>query len=366
MAKPRIELARSEDGRETIFTVIDPRSFPKNPRIQISWFGENKILGPNGWQNGAHQFTSDSSSRSGNNLVIVLDANFTNRIQRGTGVEILVPEVEVSEQLVWPKQLPGLKAATILPPDTPGGPDRLKQALEDLERVHEELRGRTNELDTVRNELQGAKNKLEEESTGFPALPITLNWRHLLAALVVGFGLGMGTMYTYAFLNTTRVAAGGTPSVGELQNDLTRLRTEAFAPLIGDLIQAGENSPMGRTPDQIASQGLPPERADVAHDRARTFLNYGLEMASGRNAVEAVYWYKQALRLCAADAMLYLGDAYFNGDGAARDTRSGFQLMRISSGLGSQRATELVREKLRRQEIPLALPAFGDLYQATR
>jgi TPR repeat protein len=89
-------------------------------------------------------------------------------------------------------------------------------------------------------------------------------------------------------------------------------------------------------------------------------------MAGGRNAVEAVYWYRQALRLCAADAMLYIGDAYFNGDGAPKETRTGFQLMRLSSGLGSRRATELVREKLKRQEIPLAPPEFSDLYRGSR
>ena len=47
-------------------------------------------------------------------------------------------------------------------------------------------------------------------------------------------------------------------------------------------------SSKGQTPDQIAGLGLPPERAGIAHYRARKFLNYGLEMAGGRNAVEAV------------------------------------------------------------------------------
>jgi hypothetical protein len=38
--------------------------------------------------------------------------------------------------------------------------------------------------------------------------------------------------------------------------------------------------PKGQTPDQIAGQGLPPERAGIAHDRARTFLK--LRSGNGR------------------------------------------------------------------------------------
>jgi TPR repeat protein len=80
--------------------------------------------------------------------------------------------------------------------------------------------------------------------------------------------------------------------------------------------------------------------------------------------MEATYWYRQSLRRCAGDSLLYLGDAYLNGDGATRDTRTGFQLARFASALGATRATDLVRNMLRQgQSIPLAPPALADRYQ---
>lgn len=355
----RIELARSEDGRETIFSVSDPGSFPSNARIQIRWFGENKSLGPSGWQNAAHQFIS-TSSRSGSDLLFFLDANLTNRIQRGTGVEILIPELGISEQLVW-GPLPGLKAAIIKPPETVGDLDKLSRAMEDLSNVRRQLDEREKELEAVRDEMQGVRNELGKKS------PLTrVDWRQLAAALMVGLVLGTSGMYAYGYFGEHRRTDGEGVSVAALQNDLARLKTEAFAPLASDLIQVADVSPGGQTPDQVAGRGLPPERAALAYDRARTFLNHGLELAASRNITEAVYWYRQSLRLCAADAFLYLGDAYFNGDGAARDPRSGFQLMRISSGLGSRRAAELLKQKIERQEIPLAPSNFGDLYRQPR
>jgi hypothetical protein len=373
----KIELAKSKDGRETILRIVDPGSFPSKPKIHIGWIGQSKSLGPKGWENAPRPITSNSV-RIGEDLLISLDASITNHIQAGTGVDISIPELGLSEQMVWPNPLPGTDRWDSVVDIASSGEwvDRVdrsvfEQAQGETVKAREKLGECEGELGVVREQLAAALKKLEEDGKkqapgGPPSSTPGVDWRRVVAVLFVGIALGISGRFAYDWFATNRTNVGDAPSITELQRDLTRLRMEAFAPLANDLIQVANLSPKGQAPDQVAGRGLPPDKIDVVHDRARTFLNYGLEMASGRDAPEAVYWYRQSLRLCAADAMLYLGDAYFNGDGVPQDLRTGYQLMRISSSFGSRRASDLIKQILQSQRVPLAPPTFSDLYQRQR
>jgi hypothetical protein len=352
----KIELARSTDGRETILRVKGARAFPDKPHIRIGWIGTNKSLGPSGWENAPYLIRT-SSLRDSEDLLITLDASVTNHILPGTPIEISIRDLELSEQLLWPAQLPGAVPVGAGPdPVSPGHRAALENALVEAEKLRAEL-------DVVRGQLLDSQKGLQEAKDGPPDEPRSpstpppgTDWRKVLAAFMVGIGLGAGGMYAHDLFGAT----GEPTTAAQFQRDIARLRTEAFAPLADDLVQIAERSPKGQTPDEIAGEGAPPGKVE---ERALKFLDHGMEMARGGDAAEAVYWYRQALRLCQADSMFYLGDAYLSGDGARRDSQTGFQLMRTSSALGSRRATEHVRELLQRQQILLAPPTIGDLYQ---
>jgi hypothetical protein len=361
----KIEIAKSDDRQETILRIIVPSSFPSRPQLHIGWIGQSKSLGPKGWVNAPYPITPNSS-RAETYLLITLDAKITNNIQAGTGVEISIPDIGVSEQLVWPYQMRGSGRWDFGNTSLGERFDAVSPGVQTEAAVGRD----EGELEVVRAQLKAARDQLEKERNrpaGHPQLStLGTQWWKVVGAFLVGALLGISAIYTYDGLERNGPPDRDTQSIAQLQRDLAGLKTAAFAPLATDLIQAAERSPKGETPDQVAGQGLPPDKVDVVQDRARTFLNHGLDMAGSRNSEEAVYWYKQAVRLCPADAMLYLGDAYFNGDGAPRDSRTGFQLMRISSSFGSRRATDLIKEMLRRQQIPLATSDIGDLYQSGR
>jgi hypothetical protein len=371
----KIELAKSKDGREIILRIKDPSSFPAQPQVRIRWYAENKSLGPKGWQNVSYDIPPNSYHKD---LLIGLDSRITNYIQSGTPIEISIAELELKEELLWSSRFPGTERGEPRAADPAESFDKVdralleqaeaeivrsRQKLSDCEAGAEALRG---QLQTVRSELEQEKGRPPTTKPSPPEPRPSGWWRIAAAALLLGIGVGAAGMYAFARAEAGRPSAGEGRSVAQLEVDLSQLKTEAFAPLAGDLMQAADRSPKGDVPDQVAAQGLPADKVGVLEDRARTFLNHGLEMARNHDTTEAVYWYKQALSLCPADAMLYLGDAYLNGDGAHRDARTGFQLMRISSSLGTRRATDLVRQILQRQQIPLAPSDFANLYQRSR
>jgi hypothetical protein len=361
---PRVELAKSKDGRLTVLRIKDPTSFPSQPSVRLRWYAENKCLGSTGWQNSSYDLPISSCHKE---LAIGIDARITNYIEGGTPVEVSIPNAEVKEELVWPSRLGGIEYEV-----KSEAPDKAEKAL--LAEAEAKLNNAQEKIVLLETELDKLRNR-QERSTTQPKQPASKGWGTwsssskargravAAAAVVVGIALGAAAMFGVSRLTSNKATLDDGASVVQLQNDLTRLRMEAFAPLAHDLTALPDRSPKGDTADSIASQGLPADKVGVVEDRARTFLNHGIEMASRGDTNEAVYWYRQALSLCPSDAMLYLGDAYLNGDGAAHDARTGFQLMRMSSSLGTPRATDLLKGLLQRGQIPLAPRNFSDLYQ---
>lgn len=361
-----VEVAKSKDGRLTVLRIKDPSSFPADPKVGIRWYAQNKCLGSAGWQNSSYDLPISSCHKE---LAIGIDARIANYIEGGTPVEVSIPNADVKEELVWPSRFPGIDYEV-----ENAGPDKVERALlveaeAKLSNAQEQLVLLKAELDKVRSEQEQSppKEKQQVGDGNSDQKTRSASWRApwwaVAAVAIIGIGLGAAATFGVDRLTSDRPTSEDGTSVAQLRTELTRLRAEAFAPLVNDIVQVSDRSPKGDTADKIATEGLPPDKVGVVEDRARTFLNHGIEMASRGDTKEAVYWYRQALSLCPSDAMLYLGDAYLNGDGANRDVRTGFQLMRMSSSLGTQRATDLLKGILRRQQVPLAPSNFADLYQ---
>lgn len=380
----RIQLATTGDGAETIFRVKSASSSDETVSVEIIWLVNNQSLGPEGWGNTPYSFSA-SCTPDGNDLLVTLDADITNYIEPGMGIEISVPALDVRESFPWPAVLPIFDPASASPsppppeppppppppepppppppPEPPPRDDDVVQRLQaEVTELRTQLDTRNDELKRCNEEFRAAAEKLKQAETPDQAQDSPRagrSWWKVLAALSVGLVVGLGTaMLAKDWLD---------PPTTLSQSDIERLRKEAYAPLIGDLTNVSRRSPNGTLPDQVAQRGLPADSVHVLDDRARAFLNHGIGTSRDGNKSEAVYWYKQALRLCASDAMLYLGDAYLNGDGARHDARTGFQLMRVSGALGSRRAIDTIKAILRKgEQVPLAPPNFSELYQGTR
>ncbi|MBV6486916.1 MAG: hypothetical protein GHHEDOFH_00853 [Pseudorhodoplanes sp.] len=347
----KIELAKSKDGREIVLRLKGIGQFPDRPSLRISWIGTNKTLGPKGWEN-APVAIRPNHSREGKDLLLILDTSLTNYIAPGIPVEISIPDLNVSDQLNWPFHIPG--AAGRSPGETvvEGGKDGVtgdqsetSESNDDIGQLHEQLAKKDAEIEKLRTLLKRDKRTI----FGLPLSGfVTLT---LLIALAVGAAGQYGFDVWFRELdNNPESIARLRETVRQLQRDNARLQTEAFAPL-NEVAALTPTSPKGDSPEPK----LP--------TRAREFYNKGVTNMKSGNRPEAVYWYKQAVGLCEREAMTYVGDAYFNGDGAPRDSRTGFQLMRCASALGSEQARDYLAELLRSGRIQLAPPAFGDAYK---
>ena len=139
-----------------------------------------------------------------------------------------------------------------------------------------------------------------------------------------------------------------------LQRKVKNLTDEAFAPLERNVTSAGPTSPKGTAPDALESPLSP--------GRVQTFYNAGVKNAAKGDKPEAVYWFKQAVRLCEPDALAELGDAYFSGGVVTRNHRTGFQLMRCATALGSTSAAGKLRRFLEADQVPLGPPSMAPQY----
>ena len=363
----KVELGKSKDGRATVLRIRDASLFPENPSVQIAWIAYNKSLGTKGWQQEPYDIPS-RSQRAGKDLLITLEAAVTNHIQPGTPVEISIPVLELSDQLLWPVQLLGAERWDTAGPSSfrelneSADIALLEQAQAEAAEARAKLRRCEDDLKAARNQLQSAPMQGAGEAKETSSTSPRFGWSAVAAALVVGIAVGTASMYGLS--KAIEVRAPGGTDTANVQADLARLKDEAFAPLANDLITVAARSPNGMTPEEALQGFAVGDSARELDERGRAFLNRGLDSARDGNKMEATYWYRQSLRRCAGDSLLYLGDAYLNGDGATRDTRTGFQLVRFASALGATRATDLVRNMLRQgQSIPLAPPALADRYQ---
>ena len=375
----KIELAKSKDGHEIILRLKGVGPVVERPIVRISWIGANKTLGPKGWENlgGAIR---PQIRRDGADLLLILETTLTNHIGPGTPIEISVPDLGVSERLNWrPDRLPGVTETPSEPavvdvgdetrvgdqasrPEPKGTGDQdqntakagagddgqgggtaglgsqpMETDTEDVAKLKKLLGDRDAEITRIRKESK------------FLGRPV----RQILPLAVV-LSLVLGAVGEYVWFKQTDTNLVSVrrlnDTIRDLRKDIAKLQTEAFAPLDGDVVSTTPLSPKGESP-------LP-----KLPGRAREFYNKGVTNMKAGKRVEALYWYKQSIALCERESLTYIGDAYFNGDGAPPDPRTGFQLMRCATALGSDAARDYLKELLHNGRIPLAPPAFGDQY----
>jgi hypothetical protein len=207
------------------------------------------------------------------------------------------------------------------------------------------------------DEADGSSEQIpdeQSESNNVPEPRKRRAWARTLAAVGVGLVIGFFSKYIYEEYFPDAIF-GARPTGGQVDRDRARVLTDAFAPLANDLKQVAAKSPLGVSPDTVVTR--------MQVDRGTSFYNYGAKKANEGNKPEAVYWYKQSLKTCNFDAITFLGDAYLSGEGVQRDTRTGFQLMRLSAALGSEQARTYIIELLRGGSVPNAPRGLSQAYE---
>jgi hypothetical protein len=183
----------------------------------------------------------------------------------------------------------------------------------------------------------------------------------LIAGLVVGF-------FSKYFVDEYGLLPSQVTTSGTANRKLELVKTDAFGPLGEDLRRLPDKSPLGLSPDAVP--GIRPPTAQPAVvvyvNPGRIYFNYGAQKAREGNKAEATYWYKRSIMTIEPEAFTFLGDAYLNGDGAPRDVKTGFQLLRLAAGLGSERARSYLSERLQAGAIPNAPTTMGDAFQPGR
>jgi hypothetical protein len=344
--KTRIE--RGADGHSTVLHLTDVAQFARSATVRISFIGTTQSLGPNGRQSTPHDINATAVRTD---AAVTVPSSFTNHIAPGTPVDISVPAFGYSDQRQWPL----LEDA----PRKPGPEDdvgllrlRIAELEGQLKQPSEELERTKSELETTKVALAKALEEIEELKKGTPPRPPgPPGPRKMLiaAALVLGLLVGAAGKYGY-----DQMAPLPDDDPGALQRKVKQLTDEAFAPLERNVTSVGATSPKGVVPDALASPLSP--------GRVQEFYNAGAKNAAKGDKPEAVYWFKQAVRLCEPDALAELGDAYFSGGVVTRSHRTGFQLMRCATALGSNSAANKLRRLLEADQVPLGPPSMAPQY----
>jgi TPR repeat protein len=174
-------------------------------------------------------------------------------------------------------------------------------------------------------------------------------------AAAVGVGLIIGFFGKYI---TDEYSPWANQSASPQANRrIALLETDAFGPLAEDLKQVPDKSPAGLAPDAVP--GIRPSSGNPG----RTYFNHGGQKAREGNKAEATYWYKRSVLTIEPEALTFLGDAYLNGDGVPRDARTGYQLLRMAAGFGSERARSYLMDMLASNKIPDAPPTMAEAFR---
>jgi hypothetical protein len=346
----RTRIERGEGGGSTILHLTDVKQFAHNAVVRINFIGTTQSLGPSGPQSTPYDI---KAMEVRTDAAVTVPSSFTNHIRPGTPVEISVAAFGYSEQRHWP--LLGEDA-----PPKPTETDEVAALRRRIEELEVELRqradglgGKNSELERAQSELERAKAELAAALAKIEALKKGRKWppiAKMLVAAAAVLGLLVGAAGKYAYDGFAPVPVDQA-DVSQLQAKIKQLTEEAFAPLERNVTAAGATSPKGKAPDVLA-RPIDPGRVQI-------FYNTGIQEG---DKAEAVYWFKQAVRQCEPDALAELGDAYFLGGGISRSQRTGFQLMRCASALGSASAADKLRRLLEGQQMPLAPPSMAPQY----
>ena len=375
---PKITIEQTKSGWQTYIRITEVGRTLSDPFFRIS-LDTGECLGPEGWENRAILNEARQALVNGD-LLLEIKPELINFIQTGRAVEIFVRELGLSARVLAPRlrPVPDTRVAEAAgdeeikwehkdsyPPPLPQTPPTVPSP-PPLPTTPPPLPGQP--------VSQGAPGPGPQPTPGPPPPvtppPVTPSAAKqggkvavALVSLLIGIAIGAGGKYAYDQYGPEMLGLGSVSDRAGLeasQRNIARLQTEAFAPLNDDVASTDARSPRGTALNDARVVSA------LELDRGRAYYNYAIKQARDGDKREAVFWYKQSVRVCQKDAFTMLGDAYFNGEGAPRDSRTGFQLMRCASALDSDQARTYLSDLLHGGSIQLAPPTMGDGYGARR
>ena len=416
-----VTIEQNLESRQTYLRFKGVGRLLRNPQFGIA-SDSNEMLSPGGWKN---QDIANQSRQclDGDDLLLEMDSRLINHIEPGRAIEITVAELSISERILPPPllsfpanapPLPGTKVykfegsrsfapepppppppplpserdadetrlpfADMPPPPPPspmpgdayertvefsgdreaddepghtrlvdGDPEPATEDFHDGEtrRVEDDVEPDEPEGDEAELADDGAKATGPKPEPGRPSLVV------LAAAVIAGLVVGFFSKYI-----VDEYSPWAAPATNAGANrKIALLETDAFGPLAEDLKRMPDKSPAGLAPDAVPGIG------PTLPNRSRTYFNYAAKEALEGNKAEATYWYKRSVLTIEPEALTFLGDAYLNGDGVPRDARTGYQLLRLATGLGNDKARNYLIERLGNHGIPNAPPTMADAYR---
>ena len=395
----RLKIVQDPDSRTVYLRITGISTILRQPSFKISM--GRKTLGPGGWGNEPHRIVSSEQRLSDGDLLLRLENVVVNYPDPGKPVQVEVPELDISEPLFWPTLKPSQNETEATrvsgesafrferererereaaprpnPDENTAMPDGHSSTTEpppttttasqgDAPDVGPQPPGPATPPETPNSSEQPADrvapdqptNHASERTAEAPPPTGSTGRRVLYYALavvtfIVGAAAGSGTMY---YLDREKLAEHD-----RLRSENAYLRGNAYAPLANVVAALPPRSPQGVDPVQKVNPLQP--------DRARRFWNLGSEARTAGQQPEAIYWYRQALKLCEADSMTYLADAYLHGEtgSGGADPATGFQLMRCAAALGNDTARDTLSRLLKNGHIQYAPPELGDRYLRSR
>ena len=415
-----VTIEQNMESRQTYLRFKGLGHLLRKPQFSIA-SDSNEMLSPSGWKN--QDIANDARQcLDGDDLLLEIDARLINHIEPGRAIEIGVAELKFAERILPPPLLsfpsgaplpPGTKvygfkasggapaepASALpdddqetrspygrMPPPPPPRPDFAAGLARELgddrqsgDDEDEDEPGHTRLVDHDRepsgdhssdgetrlveddvdhrgsDEHEARASDDEEEATE-PALPPEPGRpSRLVLAAAVGVGLIVGFFGKYITDEYSPWANQSAPP--QANRRIALLETDAFGPLAEDLKQVPDKSPAGLAPDAVP--GIRP----ASGNPGRTYFNHGGQKAREGNKAEATYWYKRSVLTIEPEALTFLGDAYLNGDGVPRDARTGYQLLRMAAGFGSERARSYLMDMLASNKIPDAPPTMAEAFR---
>jgi hypothetical protein len=420
---PSVTIEQRPESRQTYMRISGVGRLLKKPEFRIA-ADSNEMLGPFGWKNQAI-VNRTRQVLQGSDLILEVDPRLVSYIETGRAIEIVIEELGLSERILPPPLMafpasnapkhPDAIAYDAPPPAPPPLPptpgtdeetqpvggfrgnlqtpkvdlDILSQVIDEAGRTtlvnqttegdgHTTLvdpateedgsggPGRETEGDGGAEGREGAppeviddpgEERAKETSDELAIEPPVRghNWKALAAAVVFGLILGFFAKY---FADEYGPWPNGDAPSGGNNRKLALVQADAFAPLSEDLKQMPDKSPAGVAPDALPGIG------PFSGNRGPIYFNQGVRKAHEGNKREAAYWYKRALLVVDPNVLAALGGAYMSGEGVPRDVRTGYQILRLAAGLGSETARGYIAEQLEHGAIPNAPPALARAFHS--
>ncbi len=240
-------------GDKAVIRVRDAGQPPQDLRFKLEELGQKQSLGPFGWQSGEHFIRPRGAQRAGEDLLLEVGADVVQAIPAGTPIDIEIPGLELSEQVVWPDLAAGQPGAA--PEAAPAPPDPGAQ-------LHQrDARDFGKPLETP-----AAETPPQSPASAAPAARPS-SWRAvlmLLVGLVVGAALGFaGARFlappeesgagveAEALAELKQQLAGALAERGQARQRIGELEAESAA-LRGELAQRPQAEAPDTTQDQRA------------------------------------------------------------------------------------------------------------------